>query len=53
MSVEQKIENLEIEINRYKSACQSVWAKPIDYTNLIDAQYAFLARTADQEAQSV
>jgi len=49
MSIEQKIETLKTEIRRYKKACQSAWAKPIDYTNLIDAQFALSVLTVDQE----
>ena len=37
--IEQKIQDLENDIKRYCKACKSEWARPVDYTNLIDARY--------------
>ena len=39
-NLEQTVKKLEHDIQRYKKACLSEWPRPIDYTNLIDAQYA-------------
>ena len=38
--LEQKAAELEHDIQRFTKACRSAWPRPIDYTNLIDAQYA-------------
>ena len=43
MRFEQKVRDLEREIQHYKKACQSSWPQPSDYTKLIDAQYALRA----------
>ena len=40
ITFEQKTQELQNDIRRFTKACQSDWPKPIDYTNLIDAQYA-------------
>lgn len=40
ITFEQKVQELRNNIQRFKKACQSDWPSPIDYTNLIDAQYA-------------
>jgi len=40
---EHKIEELKSDIKRFTKACNSDWARPVDYTNLIDAQYALKA----------
>ena len=40
---EHKVEELKSDIKRFTKACNSDWARPIDYTNLIDAQYALKA----------
>ncbi|MDB2439550.1 hypothetical protein N9W89_12620 [Hellea sp.] len=40
ISFEQAAEKLEYDIQRFTKACQSEWPRPIDYTNLIDAQHA-------------
>ena len=37
---EQKVQELQSDIRRFTKACLSDWPSPIDYTNLIDAQYA-------------
>ena len=37
--IEQKIQDLENDIKRFCKACKSEWARPVDYTNLIDARY--------------
>ena len=39
-NLEQTVKKLEHDIQRYKKACLSEWPHPIDYTNLIDAQFA-------------
>jgi len=39
-AIDQKIQLLEADIKRFTKACLSDWPRPIDYTNLIDAQYA-------------
>ena len=39
-NLEQTVKKLEHDIQRYKKACLSEWPRPIDYTNLIDAQFA-------------
>jgi len=39
-SNQQKIKNLKKDILIFKQACLSKSARPIDYTNLIDAQQA-------------
>ena len=39
-NLEQTLKKLEHDIQRYKKACLSEWPRPIDYTNLIDAQFA-------------
>jgi len=39
-SFEQAAEKLEHDIQRFTKACLSEWPRPIDYTNLIDAQHA-------------
>ena len=40
---ERKVKELENKIKRLTKACRSDWPRPIDYTNLIDAQYALKA----------
>jgi len=40
---EQKTQELKNDIKRFTKACQSDWPRPVDYTNLIDAQYALKA----------
>ncbi len=40
INVEQAVKNLEHDIQRFTQACLSEWPRPIDYTNLIDAQFA-------------
>ncbi|MEP3889366.1 MAG: hypothetical protein ABJN69_02795 [Hellea sp.] len=37
---EQKMTALEHDIQRFTKACLSDWPRPVDYTNLIDAQHA-------------
>jgi len=39
----QKIRQLEQDVQRFTTACLSDCPRPIDYTNLIDAQYALKA----------
>jgi len=36
---QQKIAELEHDIQRFTRACLSDWPRPVDYTNLIDAQF--------------
>jgi len=36
----KRIQALEQDVDRFLKACRSDWPRPIDYTNLIDAQYA-------------
>lgn len=43
VTLEQKIQDLKADIQRFTQACQSNWPRPVDYTNLIDAQYALKA----------
>ena len=40
ISYKQKVKELENQIQRFTRACLSDWPRPIDYTNLIDAQHA-------------
>jgi len=40
---ERKVQELENKIQRLTKACRSDWPRPIDYTNLIDAQYTLKA----------
>jgi len=40
LSLEETVQNLENDIHRFKKACLSDQARPIDYTNLLDAQFA-------------
>ena len=51
MLIEEKIQKLERDILRYKEACQSAWPRPVDYTNLIDAQYALRDLNEGQNAR--
>ena len=41
ITIEQKVQELRNDIRRFTKACKSDWPTPSDYTNLIDAQYAF------------
>ena len=34
---QQKIERVKCDVKRFRIACRSDWARPIDYVNLIDA----------------
>lgn len=43
MSNELKVQELKRDILRYKKACRSALSRPIDCTNLMDAQYALRA----------
>lgn len=38
-SLDHSIKRLKNDIQRFKKACLSEHARPIDYTNLIDAQF--------------
>ena len=40
ISYKQRVKDLESKIQRFTKACLSDWPRPIDYTNLIDAQHA-------------
>ena len=40
LSFEHAVQSLENDIERFKKACLSDWPRPIDYANLLDAQYA-------------
>lgn len=42
-SLEKTVQSLENDIQRYRKACLSEWPRPMDYTNLIDAQHALKA----------
>ena len=37
---QRKVKALEQDIKRFAQACRSDWPRPIDYTNLMDAQHA-------------
>jgi hypothetical protein len=39
-TLEQKIDALEKDVARFSKAWQSEWARPVDYTNLMDAQFS-------------
>jgi len=46
ISLQHKEAELERDIQRFTKACKSDWPRPVDYTNLIDAQYTLKALRA-------
>jgi len=42
-TLEQKIDALEQDVARFSKAWQSEWARPVDYTNLMDAQFSLMS----------
>ena len=40
VTLEEKIAEVEHDIQRFTQACRSPMARPVDYTNLIDAQFS-------------
>lgn len=48
VAFDQKVQALEADIARFTQACLSEWPRPVDYTNLIDAQYALKALMAQK-----
>jgi len=47
-ATQKKITALEQDIQRFTRACRSDWPRPVDYTNLIDAQFELKALKAGQ-----
>lgn len=39
ITFEEKIQEVENDIQRFTRACLSEWPRPIDYTNLMDARH--------------
>ena len=44
---ERQINDLKFDVKRFRKACRSEWARPIDYVNLIDALFRLEALEAD------
>lgn len=51
VTIEDKIAELEHDVKRFTKACLSPWPRPIDFTNLIDAQFA-LKSLKDNQASA-
>jgi len=44
---QKQMAELKYDVQRFRKACRSEWARPIDYVNLIDALFQLESLEAD------